>query len=259
MESVCTERLGSVLRITLAQPQNMNCMTAGLCAALADAVAAAERDDAVRAVILTGTGRAFCAGGDLNAIAGFADPAAAAAYVHEAGRAAEAIFCGKKPYVAAVNGAAAGAGFNLALACDFILAAETAKFTQAFSSVGLISDCGGNYLLPRAVGMQKAKELMMLPVMLSAKEAYDLGFVTRVVPNEELESAALDFAAALAQRPARAHAACKRLVNREAARDFRDMCALEEEIQGRLAVGHDAKEGIAAFFEKRSAQFTGES
>lgn len=259
MSPVRIERIGRVLRITLQQPESMNCMTAALCGALLDAVEAAERDGDVRAVILTGSGRAFCAGGDLRTISSFTDPAAARAYVHEAGQAAAAIFHGEKPYIAAVNGAAAGAGFNLALACDFILAAENAKFTQAFSSVGLVSDCGGCWLLPRAVGPQKARELMMLPVALTAGEAQALGFVTRVVPPEALADAALEFAEALTARPPLAVAACKRMLNREAGRSFDETRALEEALQGRLAVGHDAREGIAAFFEKREAVFTGES
>ncbi len=255
MSPVITERLGNVLRIALARPENMNCMTADLCQALLAAVESAEADETVRAVILTGTGRAFCAGGDLRTIAAFDNSGDAARYVHEAGLAGAAIFNGKKPYVAAVNGAAAGAGFNLALACDLILAAENARFTQAFSSVGLISDCGGNYLLTRAVGPQKAKELTMLPVVLSAAEGAKLGFVNRVVPPEELEGAALDLARQLAARPPLALAAGKKLINLGAG--FTETCALEEELQGQLAVTRDAKEGVSAFFEKREACFTG--
>ena len=256
---VCFTLEGPVARIAMNCPGSMNSMTRELCAALFEAVAACEKNDAVRAVVLAGCERAFCAGGDLHALEGFTDEGAAQRYVEEAGKAAAAIFHSKKPYVAEVAGAAAGAGFNLALACDFVFASKKAKFTQAFSSVGLVSDCGGNFLLPRAVGAMRAKELMMLPRTLTAEEAREIGVVLRVEEPENLTGAALAFAGELAARPPLALAETKRLVNGCSAFDFDTIMREEEAVQARLAVGADAKEGISAFFEKRRPVFHGKS
>ena len=170
-----------------------------------------------------------CAGGDLHALEGFTDEGAAQRYVEEAGKAAAAIFHSKKPYVAEVAGAAAGAGFNLALACDFVVASK------------------------------KAKELMMLPRTLTAEEAREIGVVLRVEEPENLTGAALAFAGELAARPPLALAETKRLVNGCSAFDFDTIMREEEAVQARLAVGADAKEGISAFFEKRRPVFHGKS
>jgi 2-(1,2-epoxy-1,2-dihydrophenyl)acetyl-CoA isomerase len=247
-----------VATITMNCPESMNAMTTALVHALCDAIDACEQNDDVRAVILTGVGRAFCAGGDLHAIEGFTETAAAADYVREAGRAAAAVFHSKKPYIAAVNGAAAGAGMNLAITCDFVLAAANAKFTQAFSSVGLASDCGGHFLLSRLVGPMKAKELIMLPRTLSADEAQSLGIVLSVEAPDALADAAAKLARELASRPPLALAETKRILNTASFCKFDKTMREEEQAQSRLAVSRDAKEGIRAFFEKRGANFTGE-
>lgn len=245
--------------ITLNRPKGMNCMSVELCEGLCEAVNTCENDPEVRVVVLTGSGRAFCAGGDLKALLAFSDAAAAEAYVRDAGVAAKNIFHSKKPYIAMVNGAAAGAGFNLALVCDFVFAADNAKFTQAFSSVGLVSDCGGNYLLPYAVGPMKAKELMMLPATITAEEAKEIGIVRTVCPADELKNEVEAFAGRLVSRPPLSVAGTKELVNAYSRLSFDDMMAREERVQGVLAVGEDAKEGISAFFEKREANFKGNS
>jgi len=258
-EAVRYEARGSVAWITMDQPQSMNSLTKEISLGLEAAIAKAEADPAVRAVVLTGSGKAFCAGGDLRAIGSCADVVETEAYMRGAGVAPTAIFHSKKPYIAAVNGAAAGAGFNLAITCDFVLASSKAKFTQAFSSVGLMSDCGGNFLLPRLVGPQKAKELMMLPLTITAQEAKDLGIVSRVVEPEQLEAEAEALAASLAERPPLALAQIKRFVNESMQFDFDTMRTREEKMQGILAAGEDAKEGIAAFFEKRQPVFKGNS
>lgn len=254
-DSVILKKDGAVAQIVLNSPGTMNSMTGSLCDALFCAVSDCEKDSAVRVVVLSGCERAFCAGGDLHALEGFTEEAAALDYVRQAGRAAKAIYHSEKPYLAAVEGAAAGAGFNLALACDFVFASTRAKFTQAFSTVGLVSDCGGNFLLPRAVGAMRAKELMMLPRMLSAGEAQALGIVLRVEEPQNLLPAALAFAQELAQRPPRALAGTKRLVNESGLLGFDKTAEAEENLQAMLCTGADAKEGIRAFFEKRAPVF----
>lgn len=256
---VILTRENRIAWITLNRPKSMNCMSAELCAAFCDAVDECESDENVRVAVVTGSGRAFCAGGDLNALLSFDKADDAEKYVRDAGVAARKIFHSKKPYIAMVNGAAAGAGFNLALVCDFVFAADSAKFTQAFSSVGLVSDCGGNYLLPYAVGPMKAKELMMLPATISAAEAKEIGIVLAVCEAENLKSEVEKFALRLTTRPPLAVAGAKELVNSYSRLSFDEMVDREEKVQGALAVGEDAKEGITAFFEKREGVFNGRS
>ena len=163
MKYVSLEKNERTAWVAMNRPEAMNSLTAELCAELVEAFTECERDAEIRAVVLTGSGRAFCAGGDLPTLAALKSRDEAEEYVKTAGRVALAIVRSAKPYIAMVNGAAAGAGFNIALACDFLCASKNAKFTQAFSSIGLIADCGGNFLLPRLAGPREAKRLMMLP------------------------------------------------------------------------------------------------
>lgn len=177
------EKIEHTAWVTMNRPEAMNSLTAELCAGLTEIFAECERDGEIRAVVLTGTGRAFCADGDLPTLAALKSREEAEAYVRTAGTVALAIVRSAKPYIAMVNGAAAGAGFNIALACDFLCASKNAKFTQAFSSIGLISDCGGSMTLPRLVGPHAAKRLMMLPEKITAEEAEKLGLTTLVAED----------------------------------------------------------------------------
>ena len=231
---------------------------------LVEAFAECERDAEIRAVVLTGSGRAFCAGGDLPTLAALKSREDAEEYVKTAGRVALAVVRSAKPYIAMVNGAAAGAGFNIALACDFLCASKNAKFTQAFSSIGLIADCGGNFLLPRLAGPREAKRLMMLPEKLTARlmmlpekltaeEAEKLGLTTLVAEESELREKTAKLAARLAAMPPLALAEIKKFINE--ADIFEATLRREESIQSRLILGEECKEGITAFFEKRPPKF----
>ena len=239
-------------------PKSLNSLTPDMCAVLCGAVASCECDEAVRAVVVTGTGRAFCAGGDLHTIASLHDDREAAkGYVRCVGKVASAIAHSAKPYIAAVNGVAAGAGFNLAIVCDFVYAASSAAFTQAFSRIGLVSDCCGHFLLPRAVGPRVAKSLMLLPEKLTAADALRLGLVGAVVDDDELERKVMEVAEKLAKQPPLAVKYSKKLLNNLS--EFDEIMRQEEEIQAELITSEDCREGIKAFFEKREPMFGGRS
>lgn len=253
LKEVIFEKRDGAAWVTMNRPEALNSLTAELCAGLVETLAECERDAGVRAVVLTGAGRAFCAGGDLKTLAALKNREEAEAYVRTAGAVALAVIRSAKPYIAMVNGAAAGAGFNLALACDFVCASKKAKFTQAFSTIGLISDCGGNFLLPRLVGPAAAKRLMMLPETLSADEAAALGLVTAVADDAELAGKTAALAARLAKQPPRALAEIKKFQNE--ADLFEAALHREEKIQAELICGEECKEGVAAFLEKREPKF----
>jgi 2-(1,2-epoxy-1,2-dihydrophenyl)acetyl-CoA isomerase len=174
-----------------------------------------------------------------------------------ANEAVETLFSMKTPTIAMVNGAAAGAGFNLALACDMIFASEKAKFMQSFVNVGIASDCGGHYLLEKAVGRHLAKELMFTARPVTAQEGKALGFINRVVAPEQLRKETLAFAAQLAEKAPLAIAATKQLLNRTEELSLHEVLEAEKAQQGPLLLSGDCKEGIAAFREKRKAEFTG--
>lgn len=253
MADALLEKRGHTAWVTMNRPEAMNSLSAGLCAGLTEIFAECERDGEIRAVVLTGAGRAFCAGGDLPSLAALKSREDAEAYVKTAGTVALAIVRSAKPYIAMVNGAAAGAGFNIALACDFLCASKNAKFTQAFSSIGLISDCGGNMTLPRLVGPRTAKRLMMLPEKITAEEAEKLGLTTLVAEDSELRKKTEALAARLAAMPPVALGEIKKFINE--AELFEAALRREESIQSRLIMGGECKEGISAFFEKRAPKF----
>lgn len=223
----------------------------------------ASGDSDVRVVVLTGTGRAFCAGADLrggSSASGTAErvPGDVARTIRRgAQRLVAAVLDCEKPVLAAVNGAAAGIGAHLALACDLVVAAEEAKFTEVFARRGLVPDGGGGYLLPRLIGPQKAKELLFFGDSLPAADAERLGLVNKVVPGEELEKTAREWAERLADGPTRALALTKRLVNDSL--DGGRAAAFEAEAQAQEVnmTTEDAQEGVAAFVERRAARFRG--
>lgn len=242
--------------VAMNNPGALNSLTPSLCAELSEAFAACGADERVRVVILCGEGKAFCAGGDLRTISAMSDKGAALEYVRAADSIIAAVINSEKPFIAMVGGAAAGAGFNLALACDFICASKNARFTQAFSSIGLVPDCGGSFLLPRALGLPAAKRLSMLPETLSAEEAYRLGLLTLVAADgEALRTKTAALAERLAKQPPLALARIKKLLNCGA--ELEKAMRLEELYQSELIIGEDCKEGIKAFFEKREPQFSG--
>ncbi|MEV4946290.1 enoyl-CoA hydratase-related protein [Streptomyces sp. NPDC053755] len=220
----------------------------------------ASADPDVRAVVLTATGRGFCAGADLRGgpAAGERVPGDVARLIRQgAQRLIGAVLDCEKPVIAAVNGTAAGIGAHLAFACDLVLAAESATFVEVFARRGLVPDGGGAYLLTRLIGPQRAKELMFFGDAVAAHEARSIGLVNRVVPAEELEKTAREWAERLAQGPTRALALTKQLVNASLDGDRAAAFAAEAAAQEINMTTRDANEGVSSFVERRPARYEG--
>lgn len=256
-ETILTERLGRVSVVYLNRPETLNCFNNELLETLAQTLKELDADPEVRCVVITGSGRAFCAGGDLNVLMDTTTQAQSDENMRVANEAVLALFQMRTPTIAMVGGAAAGAGFNLALACDLVFASEKAKFMQSFVNVGIASDCGGHYLLEKAVGRHLAKELMFTARPVTAQEGKAMGFINRVVAPEQLREETLNFAAQLAEKAPLAIAATKSLLNRVEEMSLEEVLEAEKRQQGPLLLSQDCKEGIAAFREKRKAEFTG--
>ncbi|MGW3305129.1 enoyl-CoA hydratase/isomerase family protein [Streptomyces sp. NPDC001073] len=253
---------GGVAYLTLNRPEALNAITPAQRDVLIGLLGDASADPAIRAVVLTGTGRGFCAGADLRgggASTGAERVAGDVARMIRLGaqRLIAAVLDCEKPVIAAVNGTAAGLGAHLALACDLVLAAESARFIEVFVRRGLVPDGGGAYLLPRLVGPQRAKELMFFGDALTAPEAERLGLVNRVVPDEELEKTAREWAERLAAGPTRALALTKQLVNASLDSDRTTAFAAEATAQEINMTTEDAQEGVASFVERRSPEYRG--
>ncbi|MET9915999.1 enoyl-CoA hydratase-related protein [Streptomyces sp. NPDC006435] len=249
-----------VLLITLNRPEAMNAITPDQRERVISLLFEASADPAVRAVVLTATGRGFCAGADLRGAAttGERVPGDVARTIRlGAQRLIAAVLDCEKPVVAAVNGTAAGLGAHLAFACDLVLAAESAKFIEVFVRRGLVPDAGGAYLLPRLIGPQRAKELMFFGDSLPAAEAERLGLVNRVVPDGELAKTAQAWARRLADGPTRAIALAKQLVNASLDADRTTAFAAEAMAQEINMTTRDANEGVAAFVERRAPEYRG--
>lgn len=246
-----------IATITLNRPKALNSMNDALVDELTDALAQVGADSAVRAVILTGAGRAFCAGGDLNYLQGLTNQLAARAFITKVGNLVETIMNMPKPVIAMVNGVAAGAGFNLALACDIVFCAQSARFAQSFIKVGLIPDCGGMYLLPRVVGLHKAKELMFTADLIDAVQASQLGVVNKVVEDGQLADVTLAFAERMAKSAPLALQLMKHVINRSDTLDLRTVLDHEADLQSICMQTGDHAEGVAAFKAKREPEFKG--
>lgn len=261
-EDLIYERLGHVAVITFNRPARLNAIGRKLAQEIEEAMYRAEADRKVRAVVITGAGPVFCAGGDLQEIAEaraargrsftFMEktqpaPDAALLAVHEA----------RKPVIAAVHGAAVGAGMNLALAADIRIASTTACFSQANIRRGLPPDTGGTCLLPRVVGLAKACELAFTGDAIDADEALRLGVVSRVVAPDELTSASLELAGRIAEGPPVAISLCKQSIHRGMDGSLRAALAREAAAFNACAETEDAEEGLMAFFEKREPRFQG--
>ncbi|MGW0598497.1 enoyl-CoA hydratase/isomerase family protein [Streptomyces sp. NPDC002776] len=249
-----------VCRITLNRPEVLNALTPDQRERLIDLLAEASADAAVGAVVLTGTGRGFCAGADLRGATATGDriPGDVARMLRlGAQRLTTAVLDCEKPVIAAVNGTAAGLGAHLAFACDLVLAAESARFIEVFVRRGLVPDGGGAYLLPRLVGPQRAKELMFFGDALTAADAERLGLVNRVVPDAELENTAHTWAERLATGPTRTLALTKQLVNASLDTDRAAAFAAEAAAQEINMTTQDAQEGVTSFAERRSPVFRG--
>jgi 2-(1,2-epoxy-1,2-dihydrophenyl)acetyl-CoA isomerase len=258
-ESVQYELVDGVATITLARPDAMNSLTAETKAALRAAVERARDDTAARAVVLTGSGRAFTVGQDLREHAANLDEGRGLAGTLEEHY--EPIVLGlsrmPKPVVAAVNGVAAGAGLSFALACDLRVASDRASFATAFTRIGLAPDSGMSWTLQRLVGRAKALELLLLAEPVRAAEALELGLVTSVVPAEELSTAAFALATRLAAGPTLAYGAVKEAVDHAATTDLAGALAKEAELQEACVGTADHAAATKAFLRKEQAAFEG--
>jgi 2-(1,2-epoxy-1,2-dihydrophenyl)acetyl-CoA isomerase len=248
-----------VATLTLNRPDRLNSFTTEMHQEVAAALGTVESDPAIRALLLTGAGRGFCAGQDLNlreASAGSEFDAGAAIdrYYNPLVRRLRAL---RKPVIAAVNGPAAGAGANLALACDIVLAARSASFLQAFCRIGLVPDTGGTWFLPRLAGSARALGMMMLGEPLPAATAAEWGLIWKVVDDDKLMSEARALAVKLAQGPTIGLGLIKEALNRSLASTLDAQLDSERDLQRIAATSADFREGVAAFLEKRPARFTG--
>ena len=259
-ELVLSARQGAVLTLTLNRPETLNALNRQTTQALTAALEAAGRDPEVGAIILTGAGRAFCAGADLKDVAARAQ--AGESDLGEDLRAnyapmIRAIRACPTPVIAALNGTAAGAGLSLALACDLRIAAAGAQLIVVFVRVGLVPDAGRLFFLTRMLGLSKATELAMTGDPLTAEEGKKLGVISAVVPAEQLMPAAVARANELAAGPRRTYALIKRGIERALGRDLEQVMELESQLQAVAAATPDAQEAIRAFVEKRQPVFRG--
>lgn len=259
-EFVLVTRDDGIGTLALNRPDKLNAFAGRMREEIAAAVRELADDDAVRVLVITGAGRAFCAGADVGYMRELTERRDTAAFrlLVEAGRAVVSMIrATPKPVIASVNGAAAGGGANLALACDIRIASEQASIGQTFTRIGLHPDWGGTYFLPRLVGPAKALELMFTGDMLDAQEAYRLGLFNRVVPHERLTDETGALARALAAKPPVALALVKRAVYASDASTLDAMLNLEVEHQLRCFDTQDAVEGFRAFLERRTPSFSG--
>lgn len=254
-ESLLVERAGAVLRLTLNRPDRLNAITAPLHAALMTALAQAAADDGVRAVLLTGAGRGFCAGQDLTEVTPGQDLGETLdRRFNPLIRAVRAL---PKPVVCAVHGVAAGAGANLALACDIVIAAQSARFMQAFIRIGLVPDAGGTWLLPRLAGDARARGMAMLGEPVPAPQAEAWGLIWRTVPDDTLLAEAERVATQLATLPTQAMRLIKRGLDAAATQSLDQQLDTERDLQREAGGTPDFQEGVRAFLDKRPPVFTG--
>ncbi len=248
-----------VARITLNRPDVLNSVHVAMSGEMQDALARVAREREIRAVLLTGAGRGFCAGQDLDEVRPGGTPTDFAAHVRKVYnpliRSLRAL---EKPVVCAVNGVAAGAGANLALACDLVIAAEEASFVQAFAKIGLVPDTGGSFFLPRLIGMARATALTMLAEKLTGRQAVEIGMIYRACSAAALDEEATKLAIHLATQATFGLGLTKRLLNAAWDNDLDAQLELEAESQGAAGRSADYAEGVNAFLAKRKPVFAGQ-
>lgn len=250
-----------VLTITMNRPEVLNAFNDLMLDELTEVAESAASDETVRCVVLTGAGRAFGAGQDLSSFAhrdaGNGHGGAVSEHLKKYHRLVYALHGMPKPVIAAVHGAAAGISCNIALACDMRIAADNARFIQAFARIGLVPDGGGGYFLPRLVGLGKAMELAMLADEVSGPEAERIGLANKCVPLAEFETATMDFARRLANGPTRSYGLIKELMYAALDCDLPSALALEGKMQDQAIMTADHRAGVEAFMQKKAPKFTG--
>ncbi|NRD80349.1 enoyl-CoA hydratase [Bacillus sp. BRMEA1] len=255
-EHLIVEKLGPVLSLTLNRPESLNAFSPQMILGLKEALKNAQTDEDIQVIVLSGAGRSFSAGGDVKTMG---QSGAVQVYEH-IGKLNELILQMKeteKPIIAAVHGFAAGAGFNLALACDLIVAAEDSKYALSFSQVGLISDGGGSYFLPRLIGPHLAKQFLFTAEPISAERLYQLGVINFLYPLEKLQEETTKLALKLAHGPGKSYGKQKKLVDQAFTASLAEILEQERLIQMLMVQTEDHQEGIKAFKEKRKPEFKG--
>ncbi len=250
------EKDGAVAILTLDRPDRLNAMSDAMWDALLHHINNIAADDAIRAVVLKGEGRAFCSGGDVGNMAK-SDIVSGRARSQRRHRAIIALYHLDKPVIAATRGAVYGIGNALALACDLVVASDTTRFSMAFKKVGVVPDGGAVFFLAQRLGIAQAKELVYTARPVGADEAKTLGLVSRVVPDAELETAALALAREFAESATYALALAKKMFQTMAVPTLEQLCEMETLASGIVRLTHDHKEGVAAFKEKRPPKFLG--
>lgn len=251
------EIIESVGKITLNRPEKYHSFIRDMAMQLQDALDKCGDNDKVRAIFITATGKAFCAGQDLAEAIDPAIPSISKIIQEHYNPIIRKIRNIEKPVIAAVNGVAAGAGASLALACDIVVATESASFVQAFSKIGLVPDSGSTFFLPRLIGMQKATALMMSAEPISAKDAEEMGMIYKTYSDESFNRDSWDLASKLAKMPTKGLGLTKRLLNASISNNLEGQLDMEDKCQVIAAETDDFKEGVQAFLEKRKANFKG--
>ena len=251
------ETIANVGIIRLNRPEVLNSMNRQMAIALQEALDACQSSVQIRAVYLTGTGRAFCAGQDLSEAISPDGPGLTTIVREHYNPIIKKIRSIEKPVLCAVNGVAAGAGANIALACDLVIAGSSASFIQAFSKIGLIPDSGGTFFLPRLIGMQRAAGLMMLGDKVSAADALQMGMIYKMCADEQLETDGMALAVRLSQMPTKGLGYTKRALNLSLFNNLNNQLDVEEQLQTAAGNTADYHEGVNAFLEKRKPDFKG--
>ena len=258
MSSILLKIENKIAFITLNRPDVFNSFNREMAFLLQETLDNFANDNNVRAIVLTGNGKAFCAGQDLKEVTDpELNPGFRKILEEHYNPIIQKIRTIEKPIVAAVNGVAAGAGANIALACDIVVAAESASFIQAFSKIGLIPDSAGTFFLPRLIGFQKASALMMLGDKVSASEALQMGMIYKMYSMGIFEEEVASLATTLANMPTKALGLTKRLLNQSLTNNLEQQLALESDLQIEASSSNDYNEGVTAFVEKRKPEFKG--
>lgn len=257
MESILFEKIGGVAKITLNRPNVFNSFNREMALAFQQRLDECEKDDTIRAIYIIGEGKAFCAGQDLAEAIDPNGPELTKIVSEHYNPIITRLRKIEKPIVAAVNGVAAGAGANIALACDICVATESASFIQAFSKIGLIPDSGGTYFLPRIIGLQKTSALTMLGDKVSAKDAEQMGMIYKSFSDETFKEESFKIAETLSKMPTKGIGLTKRALNESYNNTLEQQLKLEDELQTAAGKSYDYNEGVNAFLEKRKPEFRG--
>jgi len=250
-------KTGGIAQIRLNRPDVYNSFNRDMALAVQKALKQSAEDDEIRLILITGEGKAFCAGQDLSEVVDPEGPALEKIVSEHFNPMIELIRAIEKPVIAGVNGVAAGAGANIALACDIAIAKESASFIQAFSKIGLIPDSGGTFFLPRIIGMQRAAAFMMTGEKVSAKDAAEMGMIYKCVADENYEETLATFIDKLSKMPTRGLALTKLALNKSFTNNLTEQLSTEHEYQNMAGNTHDYNEGVQAFLEKRKPNFKG--